>query len=163
MRIGIRSSVAIGKICKILLLGVVTMAIAIPGRDVALGQAGPGSNPLSNPYAFTTIDVPGATGTTASGINGTGQIVGIYVDTGGLSHGFLRDAGGTYSAIDIPGATSTAASGINDIGQIVGSFLDTGDTHGYLMDAGGAYSAINVPGAARPDAAEVGDNGEAGL
>src|SRR5207302_8792017 len=116
MRIGIRSFVATGRICKVLLLGVVTMAIAIPGRDVALGQAGPGSNPLSNPYAFTTIDVPGATGTTASGINGTGQIVGTFVDTGGIHHDFLRDAGATSSTIDVAAATSTAteASKSND-------------------------------------------------
>jgi len=152
MRIGIRSFVAAGKICKVLVLGVVTMAIAIPGRDVALGQAGPGSNPLSNPYAYSRIDVPGATNTAASGINGAGQIVGSFVDTSSLYHGFLRDAGGTFTTIDIPGATSTAASGINDIGQIVGSFVDTGVSHGFLRDAGGTYSAIDVPGATGTEA-----------
>src|SRR5205807_1630691 len=147
MRIRIRSFVAAGRICKVLLLGVVTMAIAIPGRDVALGQTGTGSNPLSNPYAFTTIDVPGATGTTASGINGTGQIVGTFVDTGGVSHGFLRDAGGTFYAIDVPGAPSTTASGINSTGQIVGTFLSTTDSHdhGFLRDAAGTFTTIDAP------------------
>src|SRR5205807_6203327 len=90
MRNGVRSIVASGKICKVLLLAVATMAIAIPGRNVALGQTGPGSNPLSNPYAFTTIDVPGVFDTEPHGINGAGQIVGAFKDTGGVSHGFLR-------------------------------------------------------------------------
>ena len=118
MRIGIRSFVAAGKICKVLVLGVVTMAIAIPGRDVALGQAGPGSNPLSNPYAYSRIDVPGATNTAASGINGAGQIVGSFVDTSSLYHGFLRDAGGrsprsispARPAPQPPGSTISARS-----------------------------------------------------
>src|SRR5207302_10466848 len=144
MRIGIRSFVAAGKICKVLVLGVVTMAIAIPGRDVALGQAGPGSNPLSNPYAYSRIDVPGATNTAASGINGAGQIVGSFVDTSSLYHGFWRDAGGTFTTIDVPGATSTAASGINDIGQIVGVVFDAGVTNGCLRDGGGGYVAMLV-------------------
>ena len=38
---------------------------------------------------FTTIDVPGATTTAASGINGFRQIVGLFTDAGGTFHGFL--------------------------------------------------------------------------
>src|SRR5205807_38470 len=112
MRIGIRSFVAAGKICKVLVLGVVTMAIAIPGRDVALGHGGSDGYLLAAPGTYSAIDVPGATGTEAHGINAAGQIVGSFKDTGGVSHGFLRDAGGTFYAIDVPGAPSTTASGI---------------------------------------------------
>src|SRR5207237_1137323 len=147
MGIVIGSFVASGKICKVLLLGVGTMAVAIRGRDVARGEAGPGSNPLSNPYAFTTIDVPGVFDTEPHGINGAGQIVGTFKDTGGHSHGFLRDAGGAFTPIDIPGATSTTAYGINTAGQIVGTSKDTGgDSHGVLRDAGETYSAITGHG-----------------
>ena len=41
---------------------------------------------------FTTIDFPGAAGTTALGINARGQIVGMYVtqDTG-AEHGFVAE------------------------------------------------------------------------
>ena len=38
---------------------------------------------------FTTFDVPGATMTEAYGINNAGEIVGTYVDAGGIQHGFL--------------------------------------------------------------------------
>ena len=37
-------------------------------------------------YSFTTIDVPGALSTGASGINDSGQIVGTFTDALGL-HG----------------------------------------------------------------------------
>jgi hypothetical protein len=38
---------------------------------------------------FTTIDVPGAVLTEASGINPRGDIVGDYIDSSGNDHGFL--------------------------------------------------------------------------
>src|SRR5215510_1709259 len=73
-------------------------------------------------YTFTTIDVPGASGTEAFGINRSGRIVGSFGDaTGG--HGFLKD-GVTYTPFDAPGAVSTWAYGINEVGQIAGHFYD---------------------------------------
>src|SRR5262249_48214669 len=52
---------------------------------------------------FQTIDVPGASSTIAWGINGRGQVVGLYLDSDGGGHGFLA-SGGTFAAIDVPGA-----------------------------------------------------------
>ena len=42
---------------------------------------------------FTQIDVPGATTTSALGINNRDEIVGIYVNANGAQHGFLLDDG----------------------------------------------------------------------
>jgi probable HAF family extracellular repeat protein len=82
-------------------------------------------------FTFTTIDVPGATFTGASGINDHGQIVGFYDDVSGTEHGFLLDRG-IFTTIDVPGATSTHALGINAHAQIVGLFTDAGGTvHGF--------------------------------
>jgi hypothetical protein len=39
--------------------------------------------------SYTTLDVPGSTGTSASEINASGKIVGYYVDVTGNWHGFL--------------------------------------------------------------------------
>jgi hypothetical protein len=44
---------------------------------------------LSN-GAFTSFDFPGAIFTDAAGINPSGVIVGIYVDSAGNVHGFIR-------------------------------------------------------------------------
>jgi probable HAF family extracellular repeat protein len=92
-------------------------------------------------YAYTQINVPASlgTGTEATGINNTGQIVGTYFSNGvsGTIVGFLK-SGSTYSTIDFPGSTQTNAYGINDLGQVVGSYrvsTTTGNftTHGFLL------------------------------
>jgi probable HAF family extracellular repeat protein len=59
-------------------------------------------------YTFTPIDVPGAFGTNAFGINPSGQIVGRYDDSTGV-HGFLY-AEGVFTPIDVPGAFFTSSS-----------------------------------------------------
>jgi probable HAF family extracellular repeat protein len=60
-------------------------------------------------YSFTTIDVPGATDTSAWGINDSGQIVGYHIGVDGLDHGFLY-SGGAFTTINYPGATDTFAN-----------------------------------------------------
>ena len=77
------------------------------------------SSGVSGP-TFTTIDVPGATATSASKINDRGQIVGGYSDAGGTSHGFLLD-NGVLTTIDVPGAADTGAFG--DASGILHGFL----------------------------------------
>ena len=82
-------------------------------------------------FTFTTIDFPGALATAAFGINDPGHIVGAYVDTAGMEHGFLL-AHRRFCTIDVPGAVLTSAFGINSPGHIVGLYTDaTGMTHGF--------------------------------
>ena len=42
-------------------------------------------------FDFTTIDVPNSVTTNAFGINNRGQIVGLYVDASGATHGFVAE------------------------------------------------------------------------
>jgi probable HAF family extracellular repeat protein len=116
------------------------------------------------------IEIPGASSSWAQAINNSGQIVGIYLVTGGpcgpgcvTSHAYLRTPTGTITfiedpapAIDPDGAinlrkikpTDIYPDGINDTGQIVGHFLDhDGKTHGFLRAPEGAFTTIDVPGA----------------
>jgi PEP-CTERM motif len=83
-------------------------------------------------YTFTSIDLPGATITFATGINNGGQIVGSYFDA--TYHGFL-DSGGRFTSINVPGATDTYLTGINNGGQIVGYYDDATGFHGFLTTA----------------------------
>jgi hypothetical protein len=94
---------------------------------------------------LTTIDVPGAVGTVAWGINDTGQSVGDFYDAFELEHGFM-DMGGNFTTIDVPGAFGTYATGITD-GQIVGSFYNLSGVHHGFVDAGDSFITIDVPGA----------------
>src|SRR6516162_8884849 len=110
--------------CGLLILGLF-LAMAEPGQ----GQP---------TYAFSTLDVPGASFAfgllNANGINDSGQIVGTYGGGAGIN-GFLLDQG-RYTTLDVPGANSgydgTQANGINALGQIVGSYGDAaGNLHGF--------------------------------
>jgi probable HAF family extracellular repeat protein len=95
-------------------------------------------------FSFTQIDVPGAAGTFALGINSAGEIVGAFNDAANHTHGFL-DTGGSFTKFDVPGITSnTEAFGINDLGQIVGQFNDVMGVHGFL-DTGGSFTQIDAP------------------
>jgi uncharacterized membrane protein len=83
----------------------------------------------------TTLDVPGASrGTMATGINSSGQIVGIYNETRCITwdcanplleggHGFVDD-NGAFSTINYPGAWGTIVNGVNDSNSVVGDGYD---------------------------------------
>jgi probable HAF family extracellular repeat protein len=97
-------------------------------------------------YTFVTLDAPfpGTTTTTALGINNRGHIVGLYVDSQSVLHGFLYQHG-RFATLDVPGALGTQARGLNDRRQIVGIFLgDDGATHGSLSQHG-HFTTLDVP------------------
>jgi probable HAF family extracellular repeat protein len=82
--------------------------------------------------AFSPLEVPGSTFTTAWDVNAAGLIVGIYRDAAGAFHGFQYD-GQTFGRIDVPAATATRIVGVNSHGDMVGFFVDAaGRTHGFL-------------------------------
>jgi probable HAF family extracellular repeat protein len=103
---------------------------------------------------FTTLDDPSATlndpvltkGTAARGINGTGQIVGLFSDSSSRpNHGFLF-SGGSFITLDDPLAlTITEAFGVNDSGQIVGFYNDASGIHGFLRSSSGSFTPLDVP------------------
>ena len=102
--------------------------------------------------AFTTFDAPGAgaagiiPGTAALSINAGGDTSGLYTDTSGVRHGFLRTAAGAITApIDAPGAATTGMfSGtilisINSLDDATGTFADSnGVFHAFLLSTGTA-------------------------
>jgi probable HAF family extracellular repeat protein len=89
---------------------------------------------------FTPINYPSAMETSAYGVNASDVVVGTYLDSAWVSHGFLWN-NGVFSEIDYPGATNTIAVGINDSGLIAG-YSDEGD--GFLFD-GKTYTTVDVP------------------
>jgi probable HAF family extracellular repeat protein len=107
--------------------------------------------------SLSSFDVPGALATRPFGISATGDIVGLYVNADGRTHGFLL-RGETVTSIDVPGAIRTNAIGINSQGDVVGRY-DTPDgrAHGYLWSAG-AFTTIDFPGATFTTAAGVSPN-----
>jgi uncharacterized membrane protein len=94
---------------------------------------------------WTAINVPGAAETQAAGINGAGDIVGFYTDSGHVTHGFLLRSG-NFTTLDVPGATQTVARGINDSGLIAGYYSTRDrDGLGFLFD-GQNFTTLDFPG-----------------
>jgi uncharacterized membrane protein len=108
---------------------------------------------------FERIDVLGATGTRAFGINPQGDIVGSYTDAAG-THGFLLSNGALWT-IDYPGASSTETWGINAGGDIIGRYTRTGTpgTRGFLLSHG-HFTDISIGNAPVTLPTKIGASGE---
>jgi len=129
---------------------VVLVAVAVAmqlGNRPTYGQAGgpscfrPGG-PLS--FAFETIDVPGATLTSADGIS-THAISGEFDDAAG-KHGFVL-SGGAFTPFDVPGASFTQVIGINAKGEQSGNYVDPLDVkviqHGFFRSQDGHVTVVD--------------------
>lgn len=107
-----------------------------------------GSAAPEREYSYFPIAYPGATSTTAMGVNARGDVVGSYSQAG-VSHGFLLREG-TFTTIDVPGAAGTDARGISPAGDIVGGYWLPGEPsvniHGYLRRVDGSLEFLDYPG-----------------
>lgn len=93
---------------------------------------------------FTSFAHPNAVwGTQMTGINKYKSVVGWYLDSGEIAHGFKRYSNGGLAAINYPGAQSTYAIGINDSGTIVG-FYTNPDEHGFIYH-NGQWATLDYP------------------
>jgi hypothetical protein len=81
----------------------------------------------------TVISFPNATLTHANGVNRADTVVGRWVDSANVSHGFVQTLGGTPLSFDFPGATGTFPYSITDAGTVSGHFTDSsGISHGFV-------------------------------
>jgi uncharacterized membrane protein len=104
---------------------------------------------------YTTLDVPGATGTLAEGINNGDEIVVNWSSKGLLQSSLYR--GKTYKTINVPGATQSGAAGINTAGDVVYQWLDSnGLGHGALHH-GRKYYKFGYPKSAQSYAQGIND------
>jgi uncharacterized membrane protein len=93
-------------------------------------------------------------------VNDSGQIVGQYLDSSGVCHGYELSHG-TFTTIDVPfvGSTGTGASGINNSGEVVGGWnACIGTRHAYTL-IGGTYSSFDYPAATQTWASAVNNAG----
>ena len=104
---------------------------------------------------FTSFDPPGSKNTEPAFINLQGVIVGEYLDSNSVSHGFIFDRG-NYTFVNVKGAAGSGLSGINDLGEISGSTCSdpacglTGlanTTHSFVRSTKGVFTFFDPPGA----------------
>jgi hypothetical protein len=94
-------------------------------------------------YTWTTLDYPGAIETRAQGIDG-GNIVGYYVDSNMMVHGFLYNlATATWTTLDYPDGGETYPYGIDGT-NIVGYYWPPSGYHGFLYH-GATWTTLDYP------------------
>lgn len=105
-------------------------------------------------FSYAPVNVPGAFGTEARGINNSGEIVGFYTTTSCIdvyaaptcpTKGF-KYVNGAYIKLMVPGAISTAIMGVNDYGDLVGFYKKSdGSTHGFIWYHQNVVKTIDYP------------------
>ncbi|MGA8492618.1 MAG: hypothetical protein WB711_19500 [Terriglobales bacterium] len=94
---------------------------------------------------FTTVAFPKSNGTEATGINDKGWVVGLYLDSADVQHGFVKK-GTKYTSINVKGDSSADAYGINNAGDIAVFALNSAGT-GYesFLYNGKTFKNISYP------------------
>src|SRR2546421_8425560 len=100
---------------------------------------------------ITTFDYPGAGNLTLpEKINERGDVVGEFIDSSGVTRGFVRFKNGSFSdPIVDPNDTVgfTEGRGINNPRTVVGDYAASdGNLHGFFL-SGGTFTEYDVPGA----------------
>jgi len=99
---------------------------------------------------ITTFDYPGTGNSTLpQKINDRGDISGHYVDSSGVTRGFIRFRNGTFSApiVDPNGdGFRTEARAINNNSLVGGFYLNGNFAHGFLL-SGGTFTDFDIAGA----------------
>ena len=134
-------------------------SIAGPCKPVSAGtQTQQLSNDLprqDDNAVYVEFVVPGFTNPSPLAINLFGAVTGVYTDTNGAFHGFVRSSLGTVTTFDGPDATCSPQSGddfctwpvgINLQGSIAGFYCDAVSCHGFLRAPGGTITAFDPPG-----------------
>lgn len=96
----------------------------------------------------TFIELPADTLDEASGCNDRGDVVGIYTDQDGITHGYLL-RGGDYvpTKLDAFSSDYTQPRDVNESGTVVGFWHKNDDTYQGFLWRKGEFSEINYPGA----------------
>src|SRR5260221_12858018 len=100
---------------------------------------------------ITTFDYPGTgNNTLPQKISEKGDIVGEFIDSSGVTRGFVRFSDGSFSApIVDPNDTVgfTEGRGLNNSGTVDGDYgTSDGNLHGFFL-SGGTFTEYDVPGA----------------
>jgi hypothetical protein len=109
---------------------------------------------------FTVFDAPDAgvggtalqyQGTFATGVNAENEIIGVYIDSENLQHGFLRDKDGALTEFQVPAANGSILAypfSINGSREISGFYTDSNSAfHSFLRKRDGTQITFDVPGA----------------
>jgi hypothetical protein len=95
---------------------------------------------------FTAVKFPKSTGTQATGINDKGEVVGLYLDSVGVQHGFSK-IGNKYKSIDVKNETTVVAYGVNNAGDIAVYATNSAGAFDAFLYNGKTFKKIKEPNA----------------
>jgi uncharacterized membrane protein len=112
---------------------------------------------------ITTFDYPGAgNATLPQKINERGDVVGEFIDSSGVTRGFVRFSDGSFSdpIVDPNDAFGfTEGRGINNSRTVAGdTFISDGTVHSFFW-SGGTFTEYDVPGAVQTNLLSINDAG----
>ena len=112
---------------------------------------------------ITTFDYPGTGNLTLpQKINERGDVVGEFIDSNGVTRGFVRFSDGSFSApIVDPNDTVgfTEGRGINNSRTVAGDYvISDGTVHSFFL-SGGTFTEYDVPGAVQTNLLSINDPG----
>src|SRR5438874_1815850 len=113
---------------------------------------------------ITTFDYPGTGNQTLpQKINERGDIVGEFIDSNGVTCGFVRFSDGSFSdPIVDPNDTVgfTEGRGINNSRTVAGDYATSdGNLHGFFL-SGGTFTEYDVPGSVQTNLLSINDAGD---
>jgi hypothetical protein len=113
---------------------------------------------------ITTFDYPGTGNSTLpQKMNERGDIVGEFIDSTGVTRGFVRFSDGSFSSpIVDPNDTVgfTEGRGINNSRTIAGDYvISDGTVHSFFL-SGGTFAEYDVPGAVQTNLLSINDPGD---
>jgi hypothetical protein len=145
---------------KQILISILTILFVFPLMGAFAQQAAsPGSIEV-----ITTFDYPGAgNNTLPQKINERGDIVGEFIDSLGVTRGFVRFSDGSFSdPIVDPNDTVgfTEGRGINNSRTIAGDYvISDGTIHSFFL-SGSTFTEYDVPGAVQTNLLGINDLGD---
>jgi hypothetical protein len=112
-------------------------------------------------------------GTMITGIDVAGDTAGVFVDGGGLMHGFVRTAKGVVTTFEAPAAGAGTNQGTVPVsmdanGDLAGYYIVPRNTRfkayrGFIRSAAGVITPVDVTGSNVEDTKPVGINATAGI
>src|SRR5437899_2242750 len=132
---------------KQIIISILAVLFVFPLMGTFAQQAAPSGSI----EVITTFDYPGTGNLTLpQKINGRGDVVGEFIDSTGVTRGFVRFSDGSFSApIVDPNDTVgfTEGRGINNSRTVCGDYVgNDGNSHGFFL-SGGTFTEYDVPGA----------------
>lgn len=113
----------------------------------------------ANAAAKYTVTIVGAAGSQATGINGSGAVIGNFPYAAGVTHGFVNVAG-VITDLGTLGGADSYATGINDGGEVVGHALNAAGVQRAFLYAAGVMSDLGTLGGPASRAAAINKRGD---